>query len=469
MVKKWLGTTLAVMLAFAMAACSSGGADTGSNGGADGGGEAANGSDNGGAAKEKVKLQYWTIDRHDADYIERVIKQFNETNKDNIEVEIKIMADNYAQTVDMAYASKQTPDILKFDPNFMLKGYLEPLDEYVSDEMKAKFDGLLHEESNMLQGKIYSLPNSGSSWRLIYNKELFAKAGVEPPKTLDEMVETAKKLTEAGKADGAYGIANNFKSGGAFHRFGMTIGAVLNGTMEGYDYKSGQFDFSVMKPITEAYRQMFLDGSMIPGVETLDIDPMRALFAEGKIGMYVNHSGEPGVYKNQFPSKIEWAAAPLPSLDGTVPGASLVRGGTWLAISKESKHKEEAWKFLEYMYGDEVLTGYFEGGFGLSIVPSVLAKDVNPDIPGIEGFLPSADDALYPPHPTGAAQAVLEGPDYQVELTKYIFQGGDLDKIIADLNERYIAALKKARDNGDTTIQPMPDFDVNAIRGALVK
>lgn len=121
------------------------------------------------------------------------------------------------------------------------------------------------------------------------------------------------------------------------------------------------------------------------------------------------------------------------------------------------------------MYSDEVLTGYFEGGFGLSIVPSVIATGATPDIPGIEGFLPSEIDAMFPPHPSGAATSLLEGSDYQVELTKYIFTGGDLDKMINDLNTRYNTALKLARADGSTSLEAIPDFDVSEIRGAFVK
>ena len=35
------------------------------------------------------------------------IEQFNQTNKDNIEVEMTVMGDNYPQAVDIAFASKQ--------------------------------------------------------------------------------------------------------------------------------------------------------------------------------------------------------------------------------------------------------------------------------------------------------------------------------------------------------------------------
>ena len=53
------------------------------------------------------------------------------------------------------------------------------------------------------KGQMLSLPWSVDYFILYYNKEIFAKAGVQPPKTLDEMNALAEKLTDT-KA-GIYG------------------------------------------------------------------------------------------------------------------------------------------------------------------------------------------------------------------------------------------------------------------------
>ncbi|MGO4375401.1 extracellular solute-binding protein [Paenibacillus sp. MCAF20] len=112
------------------------------------------------------------------------------------------------------------------------------------------------------------------------------------------------------------------------------------------------------KPIIEAFKQIKDDGSMLPGVESLDIDPLRAQFAEGKIGMYLSFSAEAGVYTSQFPAKIDWAAAPVPSIDGSFNGASGFLGGQWLALSSKTKKKEAAWKFMSYMYSESLLPNF---------------------------------------------------------------------------------------------------------------
>src|SRR4051794_24883247 len=54
-------------------------------------------------------------------------------------------------------------------------------------------------------GKINVLPMNQDVWILFYNKEMFEQAGLSnPPKTYDEMMEAAHKLTD--KSKGVYGF-----------------------------------------------------------------------------------------------------------------------------------------------------------------------------------------------------------------------------------------------------------------------
>ncbi len=411
---------------------------------------------------EKKVITYWTDDRHDQEYIKQVIDEFNTTNTDNIEVELTVLSENYNQSVDIAFSSNQAPDVLRLKSantgTFVKKGYLAPIDEYMTDELKAKFSSVLLNDVNVFGGKLYSLPNSGLTLRLVYNKDLFQQAGIaNPPKSLQEMVDDAKKITEMGKKDGVYGFALNFKNPkSAFDRSIREILSLSGYQGLGFDFKTGQFDFGPYSQVIEYFKQMQEDGSVIPGAETLDIDPMRAQFAAGKIGMYLSFSTEPGVYKDQFPTTINWGGALAPTLDGQIKGTSeIVSAGTWLGISQTSKNKDAAWKFMEYMHQDSILTAYHEQGFGIAVVPSIAATAKQPDIAGMEGFLVGENDSLWPAAPS----VTPEGANYGDEFFKYVLSGGKLQDITADLNARYNDALAKAVAKGDVTVTPDPAFD----------
>lgn len=459
--KSWLPIVGNALLVLALTACSSNSAPDNST--------ASEGASRG----EKTKITYWTPDRHDAEFMQARVDEFNETNKDNIEVEMSVMGDNYPQAVDIGFASKQAPDVLQIDDfqTYVKKGYLTPINDYMSEDMKKTFDPILIENKNEIDGKIYTLPNTGQTWRLIYNEDLFKRAGIEaPPKTLDELVADAKKITEMGKAEGIYGFASPFKGSSGFFRPANTVApASTNTGVDGYNYVTGEYDFTMYKGIAQALRQMMVDGSMLPGVESLDIDPLRAQFAQGKIGMYFNHSGEPGVYKEQFPTEIKWAAAQPPTEDGTIKGAIQIVGGSYIGISNDSPNKEAAWKFMEYVYSLDLQTAYYENGYGVSLIPAVLEKGKKPEIKGIEGFLPTKYDAIYPANPTPTTESQVEGTKWAEEFAKYVLAGGDLKQVISDLNNRYNAALKMARDSGLTSIGADPSFNAVNLQGQLSK
>jgi multiple sugar transport system substrate-binding protein len=462
MIKKMVMITTCTFMVAGLAAC-------GSSNSAEQSPAASSGTTTSTKPAAKTKLSYWTGDRHDADYIKEMVTKFNTTNKDNIEVELVVKTEDFNQAIDLSFATAETPDIIRVKENtiqtFFKKDYLAPIDSYLTPDMKKNFAVI--DELNSFNGKMYSLPNYGSTLRLVYNQDLFEKAGIKaPPTTMKEMVETAKKLTEVGKANGSYGFALNFKSpASALGRSARVIAEVSGYGGFGYDFKTARFDFSGFKDIIQAFKQMKDDGSTLPGMEALDIDPLRAQFAEGKIGMYISFSSEPGVYKNQFPAKIKWAAAPVPSIDGTIKGASNVAGGQWLAISSKSKKKDQAWKFMEFMYQEEVLQGYHEKGFGISLVPSVIAKAKSPDISGIQGFLPNKYDGIWPIQPTVAVKGIKSDDAF----VKYMFSGGNLDEIIADLNKRYNEALDAAVAAGELKVTPKADFDPAKLAGQFAK
>lgn len=132
-----------------------------------------------------------------------------------------------------------------------------------------------------------------------------------------------KKSPKVSKSEGIYGFALNFKNPKqAFDRSIREILSLSGYQGLGYDLKTYQFDFAPYAQVIEYFKQMYKDGSILPGAESLDIDPLRAQFAAGKIRMYLSFSTEPGVYKDQFPTEINWAGALAPTLDGQIKGTS---------------------------------------------------------------------------------------------------------------------------------------------------
>jgi len=94
--------------------------------------------------------------------------------------------------------------------------------------------------------------------------------------------------------------------------------AVPSSGSEGFDPKTGKFDYSVLKPVLETVMGIKEDGSFYPGAEGLDNDPARARFAEGNIGMKFAWSWDVGVFNDQFAAKCDWGVAPIPVEDKNI-------------------------------------------------------------------------------------------------------------------------------------------------------
>src|SRR5919108_1875242 len=103
-------------------------------------------------------------------------------------------------------STNQGPDILNLDAyaNFAGDELLLPADEVLSPDTQADFLEKFA-ENGKYEGTQYGIPFVGSVRGLFYNKDIFRKAGIkEPPKTWDELRDTAAKISAQGET--GYGM-----------------------------------------------------------------------------------------------------------------------------------------------------------------------------------------------------------------------------------------------------------------------
>lgn len=430
---------LCFMMAGALAA--------GSLAGCSGGGSTSDSSEGqaGGSGKETV-VKVWTNDRHDSEYVDQKIKEFNESNDKGIKIEMTVVTDDYANMLSLAYSSGTAPDIAGISAGlsgFDMKTFadakiLEPLNDRITDsgfQKVTEADRLQYEGINMIDGNVYWIPTGmRSGVRMEYNKDLVEAAGVtEFPKTLDGVIELSKKITENGDGK-TYGIG--FTSSVPFIRW-------IEGTCETsgiyrYDYKTGTFNFDGYKPIIEKCNQFFTDNSVLPGSVSQGVDAMRAQFAEGSFAMWGNASQEAGVFTDQFPiSKFDWGVATVPTLDGEVKGALTIQPQKGYMMLSSSKNKDAAWEVIKFFSSEDFMKGYLENGYCLPI--SGYMKDrIDASKTGrLADFELQDYESVYPAVPAVA----IQGDDYVATLWNAIMGNVSADDAIADLNKRYNEAL----------------------------
>lgn len=413
------------------------------------------------ADEEKTVINIWSKDRHDADYVQKKVDEYNENNTDNIEVNYQLYTDNYTQAVDMAVQSGEMPDILVFQDEMFDKYIGEDqwadLYEFMDDDMKEMFKDVIHEGYNEFDGKLYFIPTTGTTCRLFYNKEIFDRVGIEnPPKTLEEMVEDAKLITAELAGEGIYGFAENMKSASSGLNRSMIVGLQREtGAPMGYDFEKGEYDFTTWADELKLWTELLSDECAFPGCESLDIDPLRTQFAAGKIGMYMSYShAEPGVYANQFPMDSDkWDCAPIPTAGGKELGKQYFSGTSSYLLNAKSENLEKAYKVYHDIFTTEdYLVGYYEGGYGVSIIPAILEKaEPSDDFKNKEWLKINPEtDALLPkpPHSAFTSGMIVEGEDMFKTCESIYYGGADIESTLQDLTDRYNKAYQEAIENG---------------------
>lgn len=420
--------------------------------------------------KKKKIVTIWTKDRHDAEFQLKKIEEYNLNNPDNIEIKYSIFSDNYLQAVDLAFQSNSAPDILVFTSqvfnNYVVSGKFADLTPFMDEEFKETFSSSMIEGLNVIDGKCYYIPTAATICRLFYNKDIFERVGVlEPPRTLHEMVEIAQKITKELSGEGIYGFSANMKyPNSALNRSLMPMAQIGLGIRSGFDFKKGVYDFSGYQTILEEWRTLLSPECAYPNSNSLDIDPLRKLFAAGKIGMYMSYThSELGVYENQFPMEQEWRCTEIPVVDGIILGAQNSSLNNGYLFNAKSKDLDAAWKAYVSVFADiDNLAEYHSQGLGISTVPKVLERaTLNQSYIDNPALLVGENDKIWPkvPHEANVNAVVVDGLDMYNTFAELIYGTMDIKEGLSDLTKRYNKAYQEGINSGIGEVYKIDNFD----------
>ncbi|MGI5990611.1 MAG: ABC transporter substrate-binding protein [Lachnospiraceae bacterium] len=409
-------------------------------------------------AEGKTVVNVWSNDRHDEEYVTEMIDQYNETNTDNIYIELTIITDNYDTMIQMAVnGESNAPDVIGSPSsslsNWVDSGILEPLNDYIDSDpeyqtVNEPYDHM-YEGLNAQNGQIYYVYSGmRSGVRVEYNKDLLEENGYTSiPKTLDEYIEMAQTITDNGNGE-YYGVG--FTSSSPFERFLEMVGEVSG--IYRYDYVNGRFDFSGYKELIEKGQELVK--AAYPDQQ--GVDNMRALFAQGAFALWSNASQEASVFTEQLPiTDFEWGVAEVPSLTGEIKGALETTPSKGYGMISTSEHKDAAWKVISYFQSEEFLKGYLEGGYCLPITDYMDSRIDKSKIGRLADFSKLDYEDVYPTVPA----VNIEGDDYRTVLWNAVMGYISADEAIEDLNTRYNEALEADVASGSVKRLVISDYD----------
>lgn len=299
-------------------------------------------------------VTFWSRDGFQQ-IVNPVIEAWNKAHKDQIKPTF-IPGDQFVQKFSTALAGGDVPDLVAVDliyvPAYSAAGQMTD----ITDLAKSLpfFDKLSpsHVRLGSYDGKVYALPFNAEGSVLIYNKNLFKKAGLDPekpPTTWDEMYQAAKKVTALG--DGNYGFYFSGACAGCNAFTFLPYIWASGGDVISEDGKSATVASS--KPVKDAlefYKKMW-DEKLIPESAKADNgSDFFNTFTSGKIGMVGTGAFGIAAMKKDHPD-IEFGISPLPGKDGK---SSSFAGGDCIGIPKGSKNVKEAFEFLTFFLNEDV-------------------------------------------------------------------------------------------------------------------
>lgn len=349
--------------------------------------------------EEVVTITFWHGYNADVEtpLLENEIIPAFEAEYPNIKVDAVVQPyDEFRRQLIISLNAGTAPDLARIDilwaAEFGDTGALVAMEEFVPDwdTYKDKFlPGPL--ATNYFNGHYYGLPLDTNTRVLIYNKAMFAEAGIEaPPATLDEFVTVCEKINSLG--EDKYCFADGGTYLWAMGPWLWSMGGEF--TDSEISVSSGYFNSAESVAAYEWMRSMVEEGYWHPGILGSGVDAWGG-FGQGEIAMLLEGPWFPPFFGGQFPD-VEYGMALMPAGEA---GSISVVGGEDIVMFQQSDYKEEAFLFMDYLLSEEVQLKLSEAG-QIPVLKSAAESDtiISHEFFGV--FLEQLKySAARPPHP----------------------------------------------------------------------
>lgn len=376
----------------------------------------------GGASAEEVTLEFANWAAAEATTrpgIEAAIKQFELENPDIKIVSQAIAFPEMERQLVLRVRSGNPPDVAQVAGNttFVIaaSGGVEPLNKFADQANLAKLKKGTYEAFDV-NGELVAYPWNLATAGFWYNKKIMAEAGLDPetpPRTIEEL-NAAMAAIKAAKPDiivlgldttnRAFALQSNWPWMAAFGA--APIGAGATGG-----------DSAEMKAYLSWMRDLSKKGYIDPGRK---IGEFRPLIAQGQVAFLWDQVLVQGVIQStngmdDAAFNETFGVAPMPA--GPSGHGYSFEGGHQLEMFKDSKHKEAAWKFINYLATNEQAVKIYTIGANKSLPPAAAFQDPEIekmlDTPVIHAYseqiIPTVTPLPFGPAFSEAATAIMAG------------------------------------------------------------
>lgn len=309
-----------------------------------------------------VEIEYWQyVFETRVKAMDRLIADFEAQNPDIKVKQVTFPYADYQTRVVAATMAKKGPDVVQlfygWTDQFVKGKVVQPLDPKVFDHAQIESEFFPIVQAMKRDGQYYGLPTAVRSLALFYNKKLFEEAGIaEPPKTLDELVESAGKIAK-------------FDAGGNLTQAGMTLDMAgqdhhwwrevlvrqFGGAPYSDDHKTVAYNSDAGKQALAFYTGLQTDAKI--GMAGF-MDEGQAAFRAGRAGMTIDGTFRLGAFKSI--EGFEWGVAELPANKEGVRANYASYFANGIGATSKGEKLEAAQKFLQYISSPEAMDIWLE-------------------------------------------------------------------------------------------------------------
>jgi multiple sugar transport system substrate-binding protein len=391
--------------------------------------------------KIKISLAGWGPGEAQFQPVWEEIKSTYEALNPNIEIELIGLAyENLRSQLIVQSTAGTAPDIAQVDSIYDLEfaelGALTPLDDLMSAEFKADIIPSLLENST-LNGKVYAIPQSPVPHILWQNTVLSEQAGLDPNATiptLDDLAAAAQTIRGLGQdAEGnpiwGWSIDTSWPLIVAIQTY-----PILRGYGCDWFDSEGQVTLDAPECVEALTWFKGLVDEGVVGPPGVDIRETRSTFGRELSGFQVDNTGAVGIYRDLSGKGEEydshWRLVDWPGKTaGSGVGVYYVHS---FVVFEQSKHKEEAVKFLEWFLTNPEMYGkYFDAVGAPPPTSSLLDGDPKYATPYVQTIKTQMDSWARPaPMYPGKFNEISNFVGYAI--SEAVVQGVDPQTALAD-------------------------------------
>jgi len=287
---------------------------------------------------------YNTVSPENATLISKVIPAFQKLYPNVTVYSQNIPYGSLLQKLVASVAGGSGPDVVRSDiiwvPQLAKIGALTPTDALLAMRKNDFFAGPL--ATLYYRGHYYGLPLDTNTRVLIYNKKLFAQAGIKSaPQTTDEFMADAVKLTALGK--NIFGYAEGGLDGWNILPWFWSFGGAVTDPhfTQATGYINNPGSVAALTFLVSLKDKGYLSPSLLGGgIATSDA------IGKNQTGMIIDGPWMPPIFKATYP-KLDFGMAPMPA--GPSAHSASVVGGEDIVQMRSSANPAAARAFMQFM------------------------------------------------------------------------------------------------------------------------